>query len=128
MSDKAQQIKEALTRGVENIYPKLEVLEKALKSDKKLRIYNGIDPTGKLHIGHGVQLLKLRQFQDLGHDIIVLIGDFIMVLFIFAAGENSQFPRKSRNDGVSSSKNTIKESSGVLGLSRNAPWSNPSLI
>lgn len=73
MTDK---INEILTRGVENIYPNRETLEQALKSGKKLRIYNGIDPTGKLHIGHGVVLNKLRQFQDLGHEIIVLIGDF----------------------------------------------------
>ncbi|MDP2708947.1 MAG: tyrosine--tRNA ligase [bacterium] len=69
-------IEEVLTRGVENIYPNREVLEKVLMSGKKLRIYNGIDPTGKLHIGHGVVLKKLRQFQDLGHEVIVLIGDF----------------------------------------------------
>jgi tyrosyl-tRNA synthetase len=72
----SQKINEALTRGVENIYPNREELEKVLMSGKKLRIYNGIDPTGKLHIGHAAVLLKLRQFQDLGHDIIVLIGDF----------------------------------------------------
>jgi len=65
-----------LTRGVEKIYPSKEALEKILRSGKKLRIYNGIDPTGRLHIGHGVVLRKLRQFQDLGHEIIVLIGDF----------------------------------------------------
>ena len=51
-------------------------MEKVLKSGKKLRIYNGIDPTGKLHIGHGVVLNKLRQFQELGHEVIILIGDF----------------------------------------------------
>jgi len=76
MRNKAQQIKEVLERGVENIYPSREALEKVLLSGKKLRIYNGIDPTGKLQIGHGVVLLKLRQLQDLGHEIIVLIGDF----------------------------------------------------
>lgn len=75
ISDK-QKISEILWRGVENIYPSREALEKILLSGKKLRIYNGIDPTGKLHIGHGVVLKKLRQFQDLGHEIIVLIGDF----------------------------------------------------
>jgi len=69
-------IHKILTRGVENVYPSKEALEKILLSGKKLRIYNGIDPTGKLHIGHGVVLKKLRQFQDLGHEIIVLIGDF----------------------------------------------------
>jgi len=76
MPDKAQKIKEALERGVENIYPNKQALEKVLKSGKKLRIYNGIDPTGKLHIGHGVVLNKLRQFQELGHEVIILIGDF----------------------------------------------------
>ncbi len=72
----SQKIKDILIRGVENIYPNQETLEKVLKSGKKLRIYNGIDPTGKLHLGHLVVLKKLRQFQDLGHEIIVLIGDF----------------------------------------------------
>lgn len=69
-------IEELLTRGVEKIYPSRADLEKALRSSKKIRIYNGIDPTGKLHLGHAVVLKKLRQLQDLGHDIIVLIGDF----------------------------------------------------
>ena len=71
-----KKIEELLTRGVENIYPNYQALEKILKSGKKLRVYNGIDPTGKLHIGHGVVLKKLRQFQDLGHEVIILIGDF----------------------------------------------------
>lgn len=71
-----QHIQEILHRGVENIYPSREELEKVLRSKKKLKIYHGIDPTGELHIGHGVVLFKLRQFQELGHYIIVLIGDF----------------------------------------------------
>ena len=71
-----QKIDEVLTRGVENVYPSREALEEILMSGKKLRIYNGIDPTGKLHIGHLAVLQKLRQLQDLGHEIIVLIGDF----------------------------------------------------
>lgn len=72
----SQKIEEALNRGVENIYPNRKALESILRSGKKLRIYNGIDPTGKLHIGHLVVFRKLRQFQDLGHEIIILIGDF----------------------------------------------------
>jgi len=76
MSNTGQQIKEVLERGVENIYPNKEALERALKSGKKLKIYNGIDPTGTIHIGHGVVLEKMRQFQNLGHKIIILIGDF----------------------------------------------------
>ncbi|MFA5358257.1 MAG: tyrosine--tRNA ligase [Patescibacteria group bacterium] len=66
-----------LTRGVENVYPSVDNLEKVLKSGKRLRIYNGIDPTGpNLHLGHAVVLRKLRELQDLGHEVIMLIGDF----------------------------------------------------
>ncbi|MBI4089685.1 MAG: tyrosine--tRNA ligase [Candidatus Levybacteria bacterium] len=69
-------INELLTRGVEKIYPSKAELEKVLRSGKKLKLYYGIDPTGELHIGHMVVLKKVRQFQDLGHEIIILIGDF----------------------------------------------------
>lgn len=74
--DTKDKTEEVLTRGVERIYPSREALGEILNSGKKLRIYSGIDPTGKLHIGHMVILRKLRQFQDLGHNIIVLLGDF----------------------------------------------------
>jgi len=66
-----------LTRGVSHIYPSREALEAELKTGRKLRIYFGIDPTGPaLHLGHVVPLRKLREFQDLGHHAILLIGDF----------------------------------------------------
>ncbi len=65
-----------LTRGVEEIIVKKD-LEKKLQSEKKLRIKFGIDPTGNLlHLGHAVVLMKLKEFQNLGHTIIFLIGDF----------------------------------------------------
>ncbi len=71
------EITELLTRGVERIYPSTEALHAALESGKKIRIYNGIDPTAPtLHIGHGIILKKLRDFQRLGHEVIMLIGDF----------------------------------------------------
>jgi len=76
VKDLNQDIEKIITRGVSAIYPNPDNLREALKSDRKLKIYNGIDPTGKLHIGHMVVLRKLRQFQDLGHEVIVLIGDF----------------------------------------------------
>lgn len=70
-------IDKLLTRGVEKIYPSREALEKILRSGKKLRLYLGVDPSGEqLHIGHTVPLRKLRQFQDLEHEVILLIGDF----------------------------------------------------
>jgi len=72
-----KKIEELLSRGVENIYPSKDEVKKAFLSGKTLSIYNGIDPTGPtLHIGHGATLLKLRELQDLGHKIILLIGDF----------------------------------------------------
>lgn len=69
-------IDELLTRGVDRIYPSREKLEQILRSGKKLRLYQGFDPTGdKLHIGHMVGFRKHRQWQDLGHEVIFLIGD-----------------------------------------------------
>ncbi len=69
-------IEELLNRGVDKIYPNKKSLEKVLRSDKKIRLYQGFDPTGtQLHIGHAVGFRKLRQFQDLGHEVIFVIGD-----------------------------------------------------
>lgn len=69
-------IKDILNRSVTNVIEKKD-LEKALKSNKKLRVKFGIDPTGPdVHIGHAVVLWKLRKFQDLGHKLILIIGDF----------------------------------------------------
>lgn len=69
-------IDELLTRGVDTIYPGKVELEKVLRTGKKLKLYQGFDPTGtQLHIGHMIGLRKLRQWQDLGHHVIFLIGD-----------------------------------------------------
>ncbi|MBI5044466.1 MAG: tyrosine--tRNA ligase [Candidatus Levybacteria bacterium] len=71
------EIQTLLNRGVDKIYPSKEELEKLLRSGKKLTIYQGFDPTGdKLHIGHMVGLMKLADWQKLGHHVIFLIGDF----------------------------------------------------
>jgi tyrosyl-tRNA synthetase len=65
-----------LNRGVDKVYPTKDELEKVLHSGKKLTLYQGFDPTGtRLHIGHMVGFRKLRQWQDLGHHVIFLIGD-----------------------------------------------------
>lgn len=69
-------IEELLTRGVDKIYPTKGALDKVLRSGKKLRLYQGFDPSGiQLHIGHMTGLMKLCQFQKLGHHVIFLIGD-----------------------------------------------------
>lgn len=72
-----EQIEILITKGVEEILPGRDFLKAKLKEGKKLKIYAGFDPTAtSLHIGHTISLRKLRQFQDLGHQIIFLIGDF----------------------------------------------------
>ena len=75
----ATEINQALAlikRGAEEILLEEELLEK-LKKGKPLRVKAGFDPTAPdLHLGHTVLLNKLRQFQDLGHHILFLIGDF----------------------------------------------------
>jgi len=69
-------IQELLTRGVEEVIDKKH-LEDALKSGKKLRVKLGIDPTSpNIHIGRAVVLWKLRAFQELGHKVIFMVGDF----------------------------------------------------
>jgi len=72
-----KKIEEFLTRAVEHIYPNEDFLRKKLLSGERQTIYLGIDPTGPtLHMGHAVVLKKLRDLQNLGHKIILLIGDF----------------------------------------------------
>ncbi|SUB62607.1 Tyrosine--tRNA ligase [Plesiomonas shigelloides] len=72
-------IEEALAvikRGVEDLLPEDELIAK-LKEGRPLRVKLGADPTAPdIHLGHTVILTKLRQFQDLGHEVIFLIGDF----------------------------------------------------
>jgi len=70
-------IEEVLTRGVEAIYPAKEAFEKRLRSGKKIKLYQGFDPSmANLHLGNMVGILKLKQFQDLNHEVIFLVGDF----------------------------------------------------
>ncbi len=73
---KNSKVDELLTRNVENTIDKKHLTE-ALKGGKKLRVKLGIDPTGgNVHIGHAVIYWKMREFQNLGHKLIVIIGDF----------------------------------------------------
>jgi tyrosyl-tRNA synthetase len=73
-------IDELLTRGVEAIYPSADSLREKLGSGERLSLYLGIDPTGPLHLGHMVVLSKLAEFQALGHQVILLIGDFTAMI------------------------------------------------
>lgn len=73
---KAEKIEQALTRGVEKILPSKTGLARLMKK-RRIRLYLGIDPTSpKLHLGHTIPLRKLKHFQDLGHEVILLFGTF----------------------------------------------------
>ncbi len=71
-----EKIKDLLTRGVEEIIDR-EHLKKRLLTGEKLRVKLGIDPTTpNLHLGNSVTFLKLRDFQELGHQVVLILGDF----------------------------------------------------
>ncbi|MDD2732040.1 MAG: tyrosine--tRNA ligase [Candidatus Pacebacteria bacterium] len=75
-----KKIEEILTKGVEEVIEKDSLIKK-LKSGKKLRIKHGIDPTGpRIHLGRALQFRKLKAFQDLGHQIVLIIGDFTALI------------------------------------------------
>ena len=67
-------------RGAEQITPEAELvqkLERSVKTGQPLRVKYGIDPTGiDVHLGHTVPLRKMRQFQELGHQAVLIIGDY----------------------------------------------------
>ncbi|HYP20114.1 MAG TPA: tyrosine--tRNA ligase [Chloroflexia bacterium] len=73
-------IEAVLSRAVVDVIVRDELRDK-LKSGRKLRVKLGIDPTGPmLHLGRSVPLLKLRQFQEMGHQIVLIIGDFTAIV------------------------------------------------
>src|SRR3989338_7452521 len=75
-----EKINEVLERGVQEIAVRKD-LEKLLCSGKKIRVYFGIDPTStRITLGNAVPLRKLRDFQDLGHEVIFLVGSFTALI------------------------------------------------
>ena len=93
VEDQLSQIK----RGVDEILPE-DGLVKKLKEGRPLRIKAGFDPTAPdLHLGHTVLINKLRQFQDLGHEVLFLIGDFTGLIGD-PTGKSSTRPPLTRNE------------------------------
>ncbi|HGO5824351.1 TPA: tyrosine--tRNA ligase [Mannheimia haemolytica] len=96
-----------LKRGVENIYSEEDLITK-LKENRPLRIKLGADPTAPdIHLGHTVVLNKLRQFQQFGHEVYFLIGDFTGMVGD-PSGKNSTRPPLSREDVLRNAE-TYKE-------------------
>lgn len=96
MSDIKEQIAE-LTRGTDEVLPE-NGLEAKLKEGRPLVVKAGFDPTAPdLHIGHTVLINKMRQFQQLGHDVVFLIGDFTGMIGD-PSGKNATRPPLSPED------------------------------
>jgi tyrosyl-tRNA synthetase len=80
MKNSAQEQIQIIESGGADIVPRAAMLDK-LKEERPLRIKLGVDPTAPdLHLGHAVPLRKLRQFQDMGHIVVLIIGDFTALI------------------------------------------------
>lgn len=117
---------EILKSGTVQILPE-DLLLKKLKSGKKLKIKLGADPTAPdLHLGHVVVLNKLRQFQDLGHEVIFLIGDFT-ALIGDPSGKSKTRPPLSKEDVLRNSKTYLEQVGKILDIKKttvvyNSEW------
>lgn len=119
-----------LTRGVVDLHVRAELeqrLEESRNSGKPLRVKFGLDPTRPdLTFGHAVPLAKLRQFQDLGHTAILLIGEFTAMVGD-PTGQNDQRPRLTREEVRASAKTYTDQAFKILDPHRveirsNAEW------
>ena len=117
-------------RGCEELLPQEEWLRKLIRSEataKPLRVKLGLDPTAPdIHIGHTVVLNKMRQLQDLGHQVIFLIGDFTTMIGD-PSGRNSTRPPLTREQIEANAQTYYKQASMVLDPARteiryNSEW------
>ncbi len=120
-------ITELLTRGVANIIPNKELLQKKLNSGEKLNIYLGIDPTSThIHLGHAVPLRKLQQFAEMGHNVTFVIGDFT-ALIGDTSDKESERPSLTSEQIQENFKTYKKQAEKILDFSRitvrhNSEW------
>lgn len=116
-----------LTRGVVDLHVKSELearLEESKKSGKPLRVKAGFDPTRPdLHLGHAVLLAKMRQFQDQGHEAILLVGEFTAMVGD-PTGKSESRPRLSREEVREAAKTYTDQAFKILDRSRTVVRSN----
>lgn len=117
MNDTVQHQLEVIKRGTAEIVPEDELVEKLEESQQTgtpLKIKLGCDPTRPdLHLGHSVILRKMRQFQDLGHEAILIIGDFT-ALIGDPSGRNKTRPSLSPEDIKENAKTYLQQASKIL--------------
>ena len=101
-----------INRGVEEILPDnylVEILKKSISSKIPLNVKLGCDPSRPdLHLGHSVVLKKLKDFQDLGHNIILVIGDFTAMIGD-PTGRNKTRPQLNITDSKKMLKHTLNK-------------------
>ena len=112
---------EILRRGVEQIVPEgefLKKLERSAREGRPLRVKYGIDPTGiDVHLGHTVPLRKLRQFQDLGHQAVIIIGNYT-ALVGDPSGRDETRSALTREQVAENAKDYLKQVGRIIDLDR----------
>jgi tyrosyl-tRNA synthetase len=133
LSDAVQEALAITKRGVDELLIESEFAQKLARSEQSgqpLRIKLGLDPTAPdLHLGHTVVLNKLRQLQDLGHQVIFLIGDFTSMIGD-PSGRNVTRPPLTREQIETNAQTYFKQASLVLDPARteiryNSEWCDP---
>ncbi len=133
LSEKVQEALAITKRGVDELLIESEFIQKLVRSEKTgtpLRIKLGLDPTAPdLHLGHTVVLNKLRQLQNLGHQVIFLIGDFTSMIGD-PSGRNVTRPPLTREQVEENAMTYFRQASLVLDAERtemryNSEWCDP---
>lgn len=110
---------ELISRGVEEIIPTAELkskLSRSFKTGEPLKVKLGCDPSRPdLHIGHGVALRKLRHFQDLGHQAILVIGDFTAIIGD-PSGRNKTRPQLSLEEAKKNAESYVEQAKVILDI------------
>ena len=121
-----------IRRGVEEIIPEDQLVDKinrSIKTNSQLKVKLGCDPSRPdLHVGHGVVLRKLRHFQDLGHQSILVIGDFTAMIGD-PSGRNKTRPQLTLDEAMNNAQSYIDQAAQVLDIDTlqivyNSHWLN----
>ena len=121
-----------ITQGCEEVLPKdnlIDKLKRSFESNTPLRVKLGCDPSRPdLHVGHGVVLRKLRHFQDLGHQSILIIGDFTAMIGD-PSGRNKTRPQLTLEETKINANSYIEQASQILDIEKleivfNSKWLN----
>ncbi len=115
-----------MRRGVVDLISEAE-LEAKLRLGRPLRVKYGADPSAPdLHLGHCVQLRALRQFQELGHQVVFIVGDFTAMIGD-PSGRSATRPQLSRDQVVANAQTYVEQAEKILDVSKtdirfNSEW------